>query len=97
LEITQYLSVHRDQVDEVLETLSYVDGVTFARRATAPAFFSVALMDPICPPSLGYAAYNHCASTTKEIAVYRYNGHEGGESRQRQAQIRWLGGILGRA
>ena len=101
LEVTRYLSVHRDQVDEVLATLSYVDAVNFARRATAPAFFSVALMDPICPPSTVYAAYNHYAGAAKDIAkditVYRYNGHEGGESHQRQAQIRWLNGITGRA
>jgi cephalosporin-C deacetylase len=97
LELTRYLSVHRDQVDEVFATLSYVDAVNFARRATAPAFFSVALMDPICPPSTVYAAYNHYAGAAKDITVYRYNGHEGGESHQRQAQIRWLNGITGRA
>ncbi|GAA0940845.1 acetylxylan esterase [Pseudonocardia zijingensis] len=95
-EITRYLAVHRPRVDDVLGTLSYFDGVNFARRASAPALFSVALMDLICPPSTVYAAYNHYAGATKDIEVYRYNDHEGGESYQRQAQIRWLDKLLGR-
>jgi cephalosporin-C deacetylase len=94
-EVTRYLAVHRPRVDDVLRTLSYFDGVNFAKRATAPALFSVALMDLICPPSTVYAAYNHYAGE-KEIEVYRYNDHEGGESYQRQAQIRWLDKLLGR-
>ncbi|MHA6627426.1 acetylxylan esterase [Pseudonocardia sichuanensis] len=104
-EITRYLAVHRPRVDDVLHTLSYVDGVNFAKRATAPSLFSVALMDLVCPPSTVYAAYNHYGSNhyagerpdvRKDIEVYRFNDHEGGESYQRQAQIRWLNGVLGR-
>ncbi len=53
LEIARYLSVHRDKAEVALQTLSYFDGVHFAARATAPALFSVALMDTICPPSIG--------------------------------------------
>jgi cephalosporin-C deacetylase len=94
-EITRYLAVHRPRVDDVLRTLSYFDGVNFAKRAAAPALFSVALMDLICPPSTVYAAYNHY-SGEKEIEVYRFNDHEGGESYQRQTQIRWLDKLLGR-
>ena len=94
-ELTRYLAVHRPRVDDVLRTLSYFDGVNFAKRASAPTLFSVALMDLICPPSTVYAAYNHYAGE-KEIEVYRYNDHEGGESYQRQAQIRWLDKLLGR-
>ena len=94
-ELTRYLSVHRRRVDEVLRTLSYFDGGNFARRANAPALFSVALMDLICPPSTVYAAYNHYAGD-KDIEVYHYNDHEGGESYQRQAQIRWLNRLLDR-
>jgi cephalosporin-C deacetylase len=95
-EITRYLAVHRRRVDDVLHTLSYVDGVNFAKRASAPALFSVALMDLVCPPSTVYAAFNHYAGAGKEIEVYRFNDHEGGESYQRQAQIRWLDALLGR-
>ena len=94
-ELTRYLAVHRPRVDDALRTLSYFDGVNLAKRATAPALFSVALMDLVCPPSTVYAAYNHYAAD-KDIEVYRFNDHEGGESYQRQAQIRWLDKLLGR-
>ncbi|OZM81421.1 acetylxylan esterase [Pseudonocardia sp. MH-G8] len=96
VEITRYLAVHRPRADDVLHTLSYVDAVNFAKRATAPALFSVALMDLVCPPSTVYAAFNHYAATRKNVEVYRFNDHEGGESYQRQAQIRWLDELLGR-
>ena len=76
-EIAKYLKTHRDEVENVFYTLSYFDGVNFAARAQARALFSVGLMDPICPPSTVYAAYNHYAGE-KEIQVYEYNEHEGG-------------------
>ncbi|SDD63696.1 cephalosporin-C deacetylase [Sanguibacter gelidistatuariae] len=76
-EIRRWLSGHRDQVELAMRTLSYVDGVNFARRASCPAWFSVALMDTICPPSTVYAAYNHYAGPA-QIEVFPYNGHEGG-------------------
>lgn len=76
-EIADYLAVHRESVDRVHRTLAYFDGVNFARRATAPALFSVGLMDAICPPSTVYAAY-HEYGGAKDIVVWEYNGHEGG-------------------
>jgi cephalosporin-C deacetylase len=76
-EIADYLAVHRDGVDRALDVLSYIDGVNFAKRATAPARFSAALMDAICPPSTVAAARNAWAGPT-ELSIWRYNGHEGG-------------------
>jgi cephalosporin-C deacetylase len=91
-EITRYLSVRRNAVDQVFETLSYFDAVNFAKRANAPALFSVALRDLVCPPSTVYAAYNHYAAE-KEMVVYEFNDHEGGLSHQKNAQISWLGTV----
>jgi cephalosporin-C deacetylase len=95
-EITRYLSVRRSAVDQVFATLSYFDAVNFAKRANAPAFFSVALQDLTCPPSTVYAAYNHYAAE-KEMVVYPFNDHEGGLSHQKLAQIAWLARTSGRA
>lgn len=103
-EITGYLAVHRQLEHQVFNTLSYFDGVNFARRANAPALFSVALMDPICPPSTVFSAYNVYASRTSvpstafpngqtpstAIEVYRYNQHEGGQFHQVLLQLPWL-------
>jgi cephalosporin-C deacetylase len=92
-EITRYLAVHRDLVDQTFATLAYFDGVNFARRAAAPALFSVGLMDQTTPPSTVYAAYNAYAGP-KEMVVYRFNDHEGGKSHQRLNQVRWLGRLF---
>lgn len=94
-EIIRYLSVRRQAVDQTFATLSYFDGVNFAKRANAPAYFSVALLDVTCPPSTVYAAYNHYAAE-KEMIIYPFNDHEGGLSHQKLAQVTWLGRKLGR-
>lgn len=93
-EIVRYCKVHRDKIDRVFDTLSYFDGVNFAARATATTLFSVALMDDICPPSTVFAAYNHYAGA-KEIRVWQYNQHEGGQSYQALEQVKFLHGLWG--
>ena len=93
-EISQFCRRHRDKIETVFETLSYFDGVNFAPRATAPAFFSVALMDETCPPSTVFAAYNHYAAQ-KDMRVWSYNNHEGGESFQTLEKLKFLQTIFG--
>ncbi|WP_043628106.1 acetylxylan esterase [Nonomuraea candida] len=78
-EIAAYCRAFKDRVERVFETLSYFDGVNFAVRSATPALFSVGLQDGVTPPSTVFAAYNHYAGE-KDIRVYPYNGHEGGES-----------------
>lgn len=88
-ELTRYCKTHRDRVETVFNTLAYFDGINFAARATAPALFSVGLMDDICPPSTVYAAYNTYAGP-KDIRIWRFNQHEGGGAHQTLDQIRFL-------
>lgn len=88
-ELVRYLMIHREREERVLRTLAYFDGVNFAARATAPALFSVGLMDEVCPPSTVFAAYNHYAGE-KDIRIWRYNHHEGGESYQTLEKLRFL-------
>jgi len=92
-EIANYLRVHRDAVSTVFRTLAYFDGVNMAKRATAPALFSVGLMDPITPPSTVYAAYNRYAGE-KEIVVYPFNEHEGGAPHHWPRQAEFLAAHL---
>ena len=92
-EIVRYLSVHRDAVDQTYRTLSYFDGVSFAARVTAPALYSVALMDPICPPSTVYAAANRHLGGA-EVIEYPFNEHEGGQGVHWQRQAAWLAARL---
>jgi cephalosporin-C deacetylase len=88
-EISQFCRRHRDKIETVFETLSYFDGINFAARATAPALFSVALMDETCPPSTVFAAYNHYAAQ-KDMRVWSYNNHEGGETFQTVEKLKFL-------
>lgn len=88
-EIRNYLKTHRDKTDRVFKTLNYFDGVHFAKKATAPSLFSVALMDGICPPSTVYTAYNHYEGQ-KDIRIYEFNNHEGGQTYQMIEKLEFL-------
>ncbi|MFG3256884.1 acetylxylan esterase [Streptomyces sp. NPDC048172] len=92
-ELVAYLRMHRGAEENVLRTLSHFDGATFAARATAPALFSVALMDTSCPPSTVFAAYNAYAGE-KRIEVFPYNGHEGGGVQHEETALRWVREVL---
>lgn len=93
-EVVRYLAQHRDKVAHVLETLAYFDGVNFARRATAPAWFTVALMDETCKPSTVFGAYNAYAGR-KQIEVFPFNGHEGGAAQTDGDNVRILHEVFG--
>lgn len=88
-EIARFCKVHRNKVETVFTTLAYFDGMNFAARASAPALFSTGLMDDICPPSTVFAAYNHYAGP-KQIRIWPYNRHEGGETFQNLAKLQFL-------
>ncbi|MFY1636434.1 acetylxylan esterase [Solwaraspora sp. WMMB335] len=100
-DIARYLAVHRGAEPAVRRTLSYFDGVTFARRAVAPAHFGTGLRDTTCPPSTVFAAYNHYGlgngrprPPARQMHVYPFNGHEGGEAEQVRRQLGWLHSIF---
>lgn len=93
-EVTRYLAAHRDRAEQAFATLAHFDGALLGRRATAPALFSVALMDETCPPSTVFAAY-HSYAGPKQIEVYPFNGHEGGDAFQQRRQLAWLRDLLG--
>lgn len=94
LELVRYLAQHRDHKARVMETLAYFDGVNFARQSKAPALFSVALMDDICPPSTVYGTFNAYAGT-RTMEEYEFNNHEGGQGFQEARQMAWLTSLFG--
>ncbi|SEG95174.1 cephalosporin-C deacetylase [Actinacidiphila yanglinensis] len=95
-ELVRYLATRRHDVERVFATLAYFDGLHMAAFGRVPALYSVALRDPVCPPSTVFAAY-HAWPAPKEITVWPYNQHEGGGSEQRGVQLRWLRKLLGGA
>ena len=76
-EIVNYCAMHRDIIETVFDTLAYFDGANFAQRLSAPALFSVALMDTTCPPSNVFAAYNRDPEPN-EMRAYSFNNHDSG-------------------
>ncbi|MEU4872189.1 acetylxylan esterase [Streptomyces sp. NPDC021608] len=99
-EIAGYLCVHRGSEEAAYRTLSYVEGVSFARRARAPVHFGTGLRDTVCPPSGVYAAFNRYgelsggARAHREIHPYPFNGHEGGGGEHVRRQLGWLAARL---
>jgi cephalosporin-C deacetylase len=93
VELTRFLHIHRDRVDDVFRTLSYFDGMNFAARATSPALFSVGLRDAICPPSTVFASYNHYGGP-KEIRVWPFSGHDAGDANHIAEQLRFAAQLV---
>lgn len=93
-EVVRYLAVHRGAEDEVLRTLSYLDGVHLARRARAAALFGTGLRDTVCPPSTAFAAFNAWAdgdpTVPRDIAVYPFNHHENGDAVHHRRILAWF-------
>jgi cephalosporin-C deacetylase len=103
-EIAAFLGRHRDRYEPMLAVLNYFDGVNLARWATVPALYSAAQMDDICPPSTVFASFNAYGSgaagssgtgAAKDIEVYRFNGHEGGQEHHWIRQLEFLRKLLG--
>jgi cephalosporin-C deacetylase len=78
-EIVQFLRANPEKAPQTFATLDHFDVVNLARRVTAPALLSTALMDGVCPPSGVFAAYNELQGT-KEIEVFEWDGHDGGRT-----------------
>lgn len=103
-EIAAFLARHRERYEPILDVLNYFDGVNLARWATAPALFSAAQMDDICPPSTVFASFNAYGAgfggasgsgAAKDIEVYRFNNHEGGQEHHWIRQLHFLRKLLG--
>lgn len=93
-ELVLWLSTHRTQAAAAFAALAYVDLAVLAPEAVSPSLWSVALRDPVCPPSTVFAAHNAYAGPA-ELRVYEWNEHEGGEATQVAEQAAWLAGLLG--
>ncbi|MFF2050511.1 acetylxylan esterase [Leifsonia sp. NPDC058194] len=85
-EVRRYLEEHPDRTSAVARTLSYVDGVTSARHATAPGWLSAGLADDICPPETARAATGAYAAPVA-FREWPGAGHEAGGTADREAAL----------
>lgn len=78
LELKEYFR-HTDPRHEhqetIFEKLGYIDIQNLAPRIRAEVFWTMGLMDTVCPPSSQFAAYNKITSK-KKITFYPDFGHE---------------------
>ena len=94
-EIVRYLAVHRGcGRARVFPTLSYFDGVNFAKRATAPALVLGRADGPDLPAVDRLRRVQPLRGADKHIEVYAFNEHEGGQGLQWQRQAAWLAARL---
>ena len=57
-----------------VETLGYYDVVNFARRVTAPGYYTWGYNDLTCPPTSMYSAYN-VITAPKQLSLFLETGH----------------------
>jgi cephalosporin-C deacetylase len=74
--LTDYIRRYPNRWETVYDTVSYFDTMNMADKISCPVFTSVGLKDDICPAKNYYATFNRITST-KEIVIYPFNGHDG--------------------
>ena len=74
-ELVELCRQRPDRAIQALRTVRYGDGVSFAARASAPALFSVALRDRVCPPATVLAAVAAYGGS-KRLVNYPFSEHE---------------------
>ena len=77
-EINDYLRTYPDRLEEVENTLSYFDGISFADQIDCPIIMNLGLQDNVCPPETGYALFETIGSKDKKLFEYEGHGHEAG-------------------
>jgi len=65
----------QQRMDEMFETLGYIDVANLVPRIKGETYMFITLMDNICPPSTQFAAYNRIAAK-KSNEIYPNHGHE---------------------
>jgi cephalosporin-C deacetylase len=91
-ELVEWCSNHRGETEAAFAALAYVDLAVLAPHAVSPSLWSVALRDPICPPSTVFAAHNRYGGPA-DMHVWEWNEHEGGQAFQELEQVAWLASV----
>jgi len=65
----------QQKMDEMFETLGYIDVANLAQRIKAETYMFITLMDSTCPPSTQFAAYNRITAK-KSNEIYPNHAHE---------------------
>ena len=90
-EINDYLRAHPESREQVVETLAYFDGISFADRIRCPIIVNIGLQDNVCPPETGFALFNAIASGSKRLYTFDGHGHDAGGHKHADAIEEFFG------
>ncbi|MGG1515617.1 acetylxylan esterase [Paenibacillus oryzisoli] len=85
----EYIKKHPDELELVIDNLTYFDTMNMADRITCRVFASVAMKDEVCPPKMYFATYNRIPGE-KDVVIYPFNGHEGGGAKQLERKLAYV-------
>lgn len=74
-EVVTFLKSFPHMYSDLMQTLSYCDGVNLAPWIKCRIIVCNCLWDDVCPPSTVFAAYNHMLCE-KQIELFAYHKHE---------------------
>lgn len=93
-EINEYLHLHPDSYDQVVETLAYFDCHNFVNRIQCPIIVNIGLNDDVCPPETGYAVFEKIGAPNKKLYTYAGHGHDSNSYEHGAIINSFLDGIL---
>ena len=91
--IQDFVIKHPELKDVAYHNMDYFDCIYMAERIKCPMFFSVGLLDQICPPKYFLHAYNKM-NCVKELIEYPGYGHGGFEEIHLPKKIAFLNKYL---
>lgn len=77
-----------ERENEIFMRLGYIDVANITHRIKAEVLMFTGLLDPVCPPSTQFAAYNRITSK-KDVIIYHDFGHEG-LPESKEIALEWL-------
>src|SRR5690606_15285317 len=84
-EIAEFCRRRPEQLQTVLETLSYFELIHMADRIQAPVLISVGLKDTVCTPEQIFPFYRSIVSEQKQLEIYPFSGHVVEPAQQQKA------------
>jgi len=92
-EVAEFCRRRPEQLQAVLDTLSYFELIHMADRIQVPVLMSVGLQDTVCTPEQIFPFYHVIASEHKQLEIYPFSGHVV-ESAQQQKAIEFVNRYL---
>lgn len=84
-EVAEFCRRRPEQLQSVLDTLSYFELIHMADRIQVPVLMSVGLKDTVCTPEQIFPFYHAIAAEHKQLEIYPFSGHVVEPAQQQKA------------